>query len=116
MIKFPLRSATLALFAISASAQAALPKLYEEIYAKDEEQRIIQTPIAGIYNSLWYDYRINVTESQKELATDLRKADDLEDRRDAWEEYASELKHERKHYIEEMAERGYRMGTITIEK
>ncbi|WP_073976341.1 hypothetical protein, partial [Erythrobacter donghaensis] len=74
----------------------------------------IGLPIAGIENRLWFDYRINVTEAQKELGSDLRRATDIEDRRDAWEEYAVELKHERVHYIEEMAERGYRMGNAII--
>ena len=100
---------------VAASASAAMPRLYEEDFARAEEALIIAHPIAGIENSLWFDYRINVIEARKELASDLRRASDLEDHRDAWEEFARELKHERFHYIEEMAERGYRQGTVRFE-
>ncbi len=96
------------------AAAAALPMLYEEQMARAEERLILTHPIAGIENSLWFDYRINVVESQKELASDLRDVSDLEDRRDAWEEYAHELKDERLDYIEDMEERGYRSGTVQI--
>lgn len=99
--------------AISTTANAAV-SLYEETLAREEERRILSHPIAGIENSLWFDYRIDVTEAQKELASDLRRATDVEDLRDAWEEYAFELRHEREDYIHEMAERGYR-GYVTIE-
>lgn len=87
-----------------------------EAYARDQEKLIITAPIAGIQNSLWFDYRIDVMEAQKELASDLRRASDMEDRRDAWEEYGDELRKERKHYVKEMAERGFRIGTVTVEK
>lgn len=97
------------------SAAAQTPMLYEEYYAREQEKLIITAPIAGIQNRLWFDYRIDVLEAQKELASDLRRASDLEDQRDAWEEYGDELRKERKHYVEEMAERGYRMGTVTIQ-
>lgn len=81
--------------------------LYEEAVARAEEKRIITKPIAGIENRFWFDYRIDVTEAQKELSSDLRRASDIEDQRDAWEEYAHELAHERRHYVKEMHERGY---------
>lgn len=111
-----IRLATLSLSALglATAASAAIPMLHEEQVARAEESRILTLPIAGIENRLWFDYRINVTEAQKELGSDLRHATDIEDRRDAWEEYAVELKHERVHYIEEMAERGYRMGNAFI--
>lgn len=97
---------------IATAATAAIPMLDEEKIARDEEARIIEFPIAGIENRFWFDYRIDITEAQKELTSDLRRASDVEDQRDAWEEYARELQHEREHYIEEMAERGYRMGKV----
>ncbi len=108
---------TIAIFALGLAGAAttanALPMLYEEALAREEEQRIITSPIAGIENSLWFDYRIGVIEAQKELSSDLGHASDVEDRRDAWEEYAHELKDEREDYVEDMAERGYR-GIVTI--
>ena len=97
---------------LATAATAAVPMLQEEHVARAEEALIITAPIAGIENRFWFDYRIDVTEAQKELTSDLRRASDIEDRRDAWEEYAHELKHERFHYIEEMAERGYRIGQV----
>jgi len=96
------------------TAAAALPMLYEEQMGRAEERLILVNPIAGIQNSLWFDYRINVTEAQKELAADLSNVSDVEDRRDAWEEYAHELKDERLDYIEEMEERGYRAGIVIV--
>ena len=93
---------------------AAVPVLYEEQLARAEEALIITSPIAGIENSLWFDYRIDVTDAQKELTSDLRRASDTEDRRDAWDEYAHELKHEREDYIHDMAKRGFRQGSLTI--
>lgn len=110
---FAVLGPTLALVTAGAAA-AALPMLYEEQMARAEERLILNHPIAGIQNSLWFDYRINVVESQKELASDLRDVSDVEDRRDAWEEYAHELKDEREDYTEEMAERGYRTGTVEL--
>ncbi|QKG70106.1 hypothetical protein [Erythrobacter mangrovi] len=97
-----------------ATAATAAPMLYEEQVARAEEALILTSPIAGIENSRWFDYRSDVGEAQKELVSDLRRASDLEDTRDAWEEYAHELKHERIDYIEDMAEKGYRQGTVTI--
>ncbi len=97
-----------------ANAASAVDMLHEETVARAEEQQILARPVAGIENRPWFNYRINVTEAQMELTSDLRHSSDIEDLRDAWEEYAVELRHERRHYIEEMAERGYR-GTVTIE-
>lgn len=99
---------------LGTAVHAALPILHEEAYARAEEELIITSPIAGIQNSLWFDYRIDVMEAQKELASDLRRASDLEDRRDAWEEYGDELRKERKQYVKAMAKKGYRQGTVTI--
>ncbi len=107
-------TAATAFLAISTAATAALPMLYEEARAREEEQLIITAPIAGIENNLWFDYRIDVTEAQKELTSDLRRASDTEDLRDAWEEYGKELAHERKDYIHDMGKRGYRMGTVQV--
>lgn len=107
-------AAALALGLFATTGHAAISGLIEEKLAREEEQQIIQTPIAGIENRLWFDYRIDVIEAQKELRADLKDASDIEDERDAWEEYARELHKERFHYIEEMAERGYRSGTVTI--
>ena len=107
-------TAAIALAGLAASAQASIPMLQAEAMARAEEKLIINTPIAGIENRFWFDYRIDITEAQKELRSDLNRASDLEDISDSWEEYADELKGEREHYIEEMAERGYRYVTVTV--
>lgn len=114
-MKIVIATPIIALGVLAASAHAAIGPLHEEQVARDEERRIITSPIAGIQNSLWFDYRIDITEAQKELSADLRRASDIEDLRDAWEEYALELRKERKDYVEAMAERGYRMGTVTVD-
>lgn len=114
----PKTSAALAfaLLATTVTAPAlAVPMLYEETIARQEENQIFAEPIGGLRNRLWFDYRTNVGEAQKELASDLRHSHDTEDLRDAWEEYRGELRHERKHYVEKMAERGYRIGSVTVD-
>lgn len=103
---------SVAAFGLAGAATAAVQTLYEEQLAREEEKLILTAPIAGIKNSRWFDYRGNVNEAQKELHSDLRGASDIEDRRDAWEEYAHELKHERVDYIKDMAKKGYRQGYV----
>lgn len=109
-------TATLPMIALglATAATAAVPMLHEEEYAREQEALIITSPIAGIENRFWFDYRIDITEAQKELTSDLRRASDIEDLRDAWEEYGHELKEEREHYIKEMAERGHRYGQVIV--
>jgi hypothetical protein len=105
--------AALALVAAPTVAMA-VPMLYEEQAAHEEETRIIRSPIGGIQNSRWFDYRTNVNETRKELASDLRHSTDTEDRRDAWEEYGSELRHERRTYVKAMAKKGYRAHHVYV--
>src|ERR1044072_6287844 len=101
--------------ASAASVTAVVrPMLYEEQLAHQEEGLIIQSPIGGIKNHFWFDYRANVNETQKELSSDLRHVSDTEDLRDAWEEYRHELAHNRTHYVTEMAERGHRYGLVIV--
>jgi hypothetical protein len=88
--------------------------LYEETRAREEEQLIFLAPIAGVENKVWFNYRANVLETKKELSSDLRRASDTEDLRDAWDEYADELRHERRHYVKKMEKRGFRQGNVII--
>ncbi len=112
----PTKTALLALAGMAAAtAQATAPMLVEEQIAREEERRIYRAPIAGIENKLWFNYLIDVTEAQKEARSDLTRASDLDDVRDAWEEYAEELREEREVYTRKMAKRGYRTGTVTID-
>lgn len=110
------KTVLVALAAIAgASAQATAPILEEERIAREQERQIYRAPIAGIENKLWFNYLIEVTEAQKEVRSDLDRASDLEDLRDAWEEYAEELRDEREDYTRKMAKRGYRAVTVTID-
>lgn len=99
--------------AVFSSAQAAV-MLYEEQIAHEEEARIISSPIGGIESKFWFNYRANLNEARKELVSDLRHVSDIEDRRDAWEEYSVELSHERKQYVKKMAKIGVRSGNVTV--
>ncbi|MFS0848835.1 hypothetical protein AB3M93_05085 [Novosphingobium panipatense] len=110
-----LRAAALALAVAPVTAIAVVPTMYEETAARAEEDRIIRSPIGGIEGKHWFNYRANVNETQKELSSDLRHASDIEDQRDAWEEYGTELRHERGTYVKAMAKRGYRVPTVYIE-
>ena len=106
--------AALALAVAVPTTALAVPMLYEEQVARQEEGRIIRSPIGGIQNSRWFDYRTNVNETRKELASDLRHSSDIEDRRDAWEEYGTELRHERRTYVKAMAKKGYRAPRVYV--
>ncbi len=60
-------------------------------------------------NNFWLDYKTDISEAERELASDLRRATDAEDRRDAYEEYHNEIRDAKKDYTKEMRERGYRV-------
>lgn len=66
-------------------------------------------------NPYWLDYKDDVSEAKRELANDLRGADDAGDRANAYEEYENELADARMDFDKQMRERGYRQGTVTVE-
>ena len=110
------RTAAAAALAVPATmAVAAVPMTVEQQMAQQEQARIIKSPIGGIQNSHWFDYRTNVNETKKELASDLRRATDLEDTRDAYGEFAHELKDNRQDYVKYMAKKGYRVPRVYFE-
>jgi len=76
--------------------------------------KVREEPVAGQYNKHWYNYRADILEADKELKSDLRRATDAEDIRDAWEEYENELIDADKDYVEEMRDRNYRVGRVTV--
>lgn len=63
-------------------------------------------------NPWWVDYKTDISEAKRELASDLRRATDAEDRRDAHEEYRREIADARYDYRKEMAERGFRVASF----
>jgi hypothetical protein len=65
-------------------------------------------------NPYWLDYRTDVSEAKRELASDLRHADDEQDRERAWVEYRRELADARSDFRKEMLEKGYKVGTVTV--
>ncbi|MEL6528467.1 MAG: hypothetical protein AAGK01_07555 [Pseudomonadota bacterium] len=60
-------------------------------------------------NKWWIDYKTDISEAKRELRSDLRRATDQEDRRDAYEEYHQEIRDAKHDYRKEMRERGYRV-------
>ena len=75
------------------------------------------TPYHNEHNRAWLDYQTDLSEARRELASDLRRADDAGDRRDARAEYAREVADARNDFEKEMVERGYpvRRGQVTVE-
>ena len=63
-------------------------------------------------NNFWKDYKSDISEAERELASDLRRATDAEDRREAYAEYRNEIRDAKKDYAEEMTERGYRVANF----
>jgi len=76
--------------------------------------KVRNEPVAGQYDKYWYNYLSDVLEADKELKSDLRRATDEEDRRDAWEEYEHELVDADKDYVKKMRKRNFRVGRVTI--
>ncbi|MBT2187453.1 hypothetical protein [Sphingobium nicotianae] len=115
MLKF-MTISMLALGAATAATSAINTRIVtdEERAAHEQEALIIQSPIGGLENKYWFNYRANINEARKEVVSDLRHADDMEDTRRAWDEYRGELSHERGHYVKQMAKRGFRYGTVSV--
>lgn len=67
------------------------------------------------FNKFWLDYRTDVSEAKRELASDLDRATDEEDVREAWAEYYREIRDAQKDYTKEMSERGYRVVSFEAE-
>ncbi|MEW4467260.1 hypothetical protein AB1K62_05440 [Parasphingorhabdus sp. JC815] len=91
---------------------AAMPAIAQS--GTDQRIEVREEPVAGQYDKHWYNYRSDILEADKELKSDLRRATDDEDIRDAWEEYKNELIDADKDYVEEMRDRNYRVGRVTI--
>lgn len=114
-------SATALLMALVAATTPAMAAhnqravSYEEELAAQEDDLVLDRPIAGISNNLWFDYQTDVAEARHELKKDLDDVTDSEDRRDAWDEYRTELADARADYAKEMKEKGYRTGQVRIE-
>lgn len=116
IIRLAVAAAALTVPASAALAAIHAPVTAEQKMAQREEARILTAPIAGIQNSHWYDYRTNVNETKKELTSDLRRASDLEDTRDAYGEYAHELKDNRMDYVTYMKKKkGYAVPHVYFE-
>lgn len=105
------KTATLSLLVFAASANAGYT-VDSPAAELDVETR--KEPIAGLYNAPWFNYLADLSEAEKELGNDLEGASDDEDRRDAWEEYRGELIDADKDYVQEMRERGFRAGRVTV--
>jgi hypothetical protein len=65
-------------------------------------------------NSYWLDYKTDISEAKRELASDLRHSDDENDRERAWDEYRREVADARSDFRKEMREKGYRVGQVIV--
>ena len=93
-------------------AVAAVP--YGSMPPGFEAPHIRTTPIAGVVNQYWYNYKADILEAEKELRSDLRHSTDREDRWDAWDEWENEIVDADKDYVKEMRKKGYRTGRVTV--
>ncbi len=98
--------------ALPASVAAAVPRGSHP--PGFEAPHIRTSPIAGVVNKSWYNYRADILEAEKELTSDLRHASDREDRWDAWDEWQNEVVDADKDYVKEMRKKGYRSGRVTV--
>ncbi|HEV7311719.1 hypothetical protein [Sphingopyxis sp.] len=110
MKKWTTLAACLALPATA--AVAAVP--YGAMPPGFEAPHIRTSPIAGVVNQHWYNYKADILEAEKELRSDLRHATDREDRWDAWDEWETEVVDADKDYVKEMRKKGYRSGRVTV--
>ena len=94
------------------AAMAAVP--YGSQPPGFEAPHIRTSPIAGVVNQQWYNYKADILEAEKELRSDLRHATDREDRWDAWDEWETEVVDADKDYVKEMRKKGYRSGRVTV--
>ena len=105
---------TLAIIAAlpATAAVAAVP--YGAMPPGFEAPHIRTSPIAGVVNQQWYNYKADILEAEKELRSDLRHATDREDRWDAWDAWETEVVDADKDYVKEMRKKGYRSGRVTV--
>ena len=68
-------------------------------------------------NSYWLDYKTDISEAKRELASDLRHAHGEGDRAHAYAEYRHEIADARYDFNKAMARKGYTVstGTVTVE-
>ena len=66
------------------------------------------------WNSYWLDYKTDLSEAKRELRKDLRRAKKPSDEREAWAEYRREVADARKDYAQQMREKGYAVGQVTV--
>jgi hypothetical protein len=97
---YPMRSLIIAL---AASAALASPAFANRGPAPQDDR-----------NSHWLDYKTDLSEAKRELASDLRRAKKPSDRAEAEAEYQREVADARSDYTKEMIEKGYRMGTVEV--
>lgn len=97
-----MRPTLIALALLSAPATAAVPTYRPEPAVLED------------HNSYWLDYKTDVSEAERELRKDLKRAKKPSDRREAWAEYHREVADARKDFRKEMREKGYAVGQVTV--
>lgn len=109
-----LAAAAIAALPAGASAHGAKAQAAANVEAQAETEitvagSMLRPALNNDSNGFWIDYRTDVSEAKRELASDLSAATDDEDVREAWAEYYREIKDAQKDYTKEMNERGYRV-------
>src|SRR3990167_7850527 len=94
------------------AAVAAVP--YGSMPPGFEAPNIRTSPIAGVVNQQWDNYKTDILEAEKELASDLPRAPGRGGRWDAWGEWETEVVGADKDYVKEMRKKGYRSGRVTV--
>ena len=94
----------------AAALFAAVPALA----ATDDGAEILYSPIGGIENSHWFDYRTDILEAQQELDSDLADAGDQDDVFSARAEYRREVADALYDYQKEAVEAGLPIGRVYV--
>jgi hypothetical protein len=99
-----MRPTLIILALLAAPATAAVPTYHPEPAVLED------------HNSYWLDYKTDVSEAQRELRKDLKRAKKPSDRREAWAEYHREIADARHDFRKEMREKGYAVGQVFVEE
>jgi hypothetical protein len=110
------RSAAIIFFRVTRVTPPEARKPLAAHVSQESHVEIRKDPIADQYDKHWYNYLTDILEADKELKSDLRRATDAEDTRDAREKYENELVDADKDYVEEMWDRNFRVGRVTLGK
>lgn len=91
---------------------AAIILLAAPVIARDYPQA--PPAVQDDSNSYWLDYQTDLSETKRELRSDLRRAKTEQDRREAWAEYRREIADARHDYSKQMREKGFTTASVRV--